>query len=173
MSKVGAEIIKFEKAAASSHQNRLRELARRRSSSNNSSRILGSMDSLVSADSDYSSGGALMLTAAATTGAPPLPPKGRYISSDNLVPPKLPPKKKVSISTSECHVIIADNEDSLSGKDSPTLSSSTSADSLATLPSVKELASKFMPKKSPEPMPRKSVVNKVRERTTLCQQCAL
>ena len=106
--------------------------------------------------------------------APPLPPKSKYVRTESLVP-ILPPKKKiyamkrVSIS-SEAQVIRPDAVPMLAvipphvksedeGSSSRSLDDDdlgSSDDSLATLPSVKELASKFTPKKSPEPVPRKS-----------------
>ncbi len=199
---------------------------------------MGSMDSLLSAaDSDYSSGrsaaaaqttSTLASSASSTakrsyptarpsllsqqqhTSPPPpaLPPRGRFVSSEDvrLVPPPRPPtqKKRVSISAREAEVIttpmldrkraeakkeatIAEtksdiavqevkreeedkkevdvsNNGDLAVEVEPTTtvfsgeSCPQSDDSLATLPSVKELATKFMPpRKSPEPTPRKSV----------------
>ncbi len=199
---------------------------------------MGSMDSLLSAaDSDYSSGrsaaaaqttSTLASSASSTakrsyptarpsllsqqqhTSPPPpaLPPRGRFVSSEDvrLVPPPRPPtqKKRVSISAREAEVIttpmldrkraeakkeatIAETKSDIAVQEvkreeedkkevdvsnngdvavevEPTTtvisgeSCPQSDDSLATLPSVKELATKFMPpRKSPEPTPRKSV----------------
>lgn len=159
------EIARFQKQIEMnrSERTRVRTWELRKSNSHR----LGSMDSLLSVDSDYSSG----------RSAPPLPPKGKYVSNDSLVPPHLPPKtkinnhhhglkkKQVSISTSEVFI----HSDSCERSDSDDLTSSTvssvksmatpdreilhdteslggSNDSLATLPSVKELATKFQPK---------------------------
>ena len=112
---------------------------------------------------------------------PPLPPKLSSSESDNnennQVPPTLPPKKKVSIAEQEVEIISShsyDDEEGLSSDDVMTndedLTSDVtncsdrknedeqeeydSGDSLATLPSVKELASRFVPKQSPKPIPR-------------------
>ena len=206
LSKVEAEILKFQREIekATSEKNRVREwqLRQRRNSHSatpsGSKARLGSMDSLLSGDSDYSSGRSMQQHQLNASGAlmppPPLPPKGKYISSDNLSPPKLPPKKKihnnsagsnslkrVSISMQEVNIVgksktgsemnLADDEDShesLEGDEDDDEEvvqdpgEESSDDSLATLPSVRELASKFMPKKSPEPVVKKAVNHKVR-----------
>ncbi|XP_059090088.1 uncharacterized protein LOC131885907 isoform X3 [Tigriopus californicus] len=182
-SKVEEEIARFQKQIEINRSERTRVKTWELRKSN--SHRLGSMDSLLSMDSDYSSG----------RSAPPLPPKGKYVSNDSLVPPHLPPKtkihhnhhqglkkKQVSISTSEVFI----HSDSCERSDSDDLTSSTvssvksmttpdreflhdseslggSNDSLATLPSVKELATKFQPKPTPskvEQQPRTGDISK-------------
>ena len=78
-------------------------------------------------------------------------------------------KKKVSISAREAEIIDYEEHPFSSSPvlrvpvESMTSTAAESDDSLATLPSVKELASKFTPVKSPEPKPRKSIVKKRNE----------
>ena len=113
LSKVEAEILKFQREIekATTEKNRVREwqLRQRRNSHsaaghaggsihNKAATRLGSMDSLLSGDSDYSSGRSMQHAAVHHLQhvPPPLPPKGKYISSENLSPPKLPPKKKIN-----------------------------------------------------------------------------
>ena len=201
----------IEKAASEKNRAREWQLRQRRSSSHSTPtgsklRLQGSMDSLLSGDSDYSSGRSMQQhQLGGQNPPPPLPPKSKYVSSENLSPPKLPPKKKinnggpsplapssssgmkrVSISMQEVSIVgrsgkggnkmgsemnLADDEDShesLEGdeeeeevvEDPEEEEEESFDDSLATLPSVRELASKFMPKKSPEPILKKSI-NKV------------
>ena len=112
---------------------------------------------------------------------PPLPPKTKFVSCEQLSSlkpePKFPPKrkKKVSISTREAEVFGGSDDSTMASMSTQTLvpiesmscgTAAESDDSLATLPSVKELASKFTSQSiltSPEPRPRKSLI-KVRSK---------
>eukprot|EP00095_Tigriopus_kingsejongensis_P000922 maker-scaffold186_size273091-snap-gene-1.42 protein:Tk00922 transcript:maker-scaffold186_size273091-snap-gene-1.42-mRNA-1 annotation:"hypothetical protein L798_13875" len=80
-SKVEEEVAKFQQQI----ERNFHELSKAKAWERRKSTRLGSMDSLLSADSDYSSGRSV----------PPLPPKGRYVSQEPLSRPSLPPKTKV------------------------------------------------------------------------------
>ncbi len=132
---------------------------------------LGSIDSLVSADSDYSSG---IMSRKVDKQSLANPDVSMLQSSQT---PKMK-KKHVQISPEPADVIKTP-EQKLTRSSSSSLEkepkkqlvqvvsrkdvdeSGHSDDSLATLPSVKELASKFMQTRSPEPIPRKSVQKQV------------
>jgi len=112
-SKVEVEIQKFQREIekANMEKSKVNNWHERRKKSRSAS-----TDSLLSMDegSDHSSGINIV---------PTLPPKGRFLSTDNLSPPKLPPKqqtgnmqpstnlnKRVSISTNTVHIINSDTD---------------------------------------------------------------
>lgn len=201
MSKVESEILHFQRKIeeAAVENSRAKDWERRKATLRSSS-----VDSLLS-----------MEESSDCHQPPALPPKGRFMSTEDLLPPpKLPPKqrtsltKKVSISTNAVYIIGESDTDSCSDMgrkpyngtnlqppkpllkvkanitDGPLMgvvpdvvpkpsqvlfknesfkgSSPVIGDLPSELPSVRDLATKFMPKKSPEPIPRKSI-NKRKE----------
>lgn len=148
MSKVEAEILRFQQEIERSRaeKSRLQHWHRQKA------KRVGSVDSLLSFDSDSSQ-------------PPVLPPKGKFASNDCLSPqpPKLPPKKKihtmkrVSIASEPIQTPMYPRPDYDLPEKDVVKHDDPMEDELSDLPSVKELANKFMPKKSPEARPRKAV----------------
>jgi len=112
-----------------------------------------------------------------TTDEPPaLPARNKFLSEDHLLPPPLPARrtmvnqKKVTYAENEVtvHGVSSDQESVSIIRCNNEVYEETVNDSedeeyiniIPTLPSVKDLATKFQPKKSPEPKPRKSLIKK-------------
>lgn len=175
-SKVAAKEIvqKFQKEIEKANKDKAKVLEFNEKKKAN--RRSASSDSLLSMDenSDCSS---------SIKGPTILPPKGHFMSTENLAlpAPKRPPKatnlnKRVSISTNAVHIIdnhyVSDGsvKERIKTFMDPTKASKKAVfdkdgkkidDLPEDLPSVRNLASMFNPRKSPEPLPRNSLNNKV------------
>merc|ERR1719431_2384409 len=120
---------------------------------------MSSMDSLLDWTTDPSTPPPTLPARGKTTAPPPLPARKKLGTS---------PNKKVTIATEEVMVvnISSDQEEVQESEEAQEVSSvNTKAllgleEKVPTLPSVKELAVKFQPKKSPEPKPRRSLLKK-------------